>query len=75
MSGRSTLLHGIYVPPPRSCQQQRMSRRARALVILLCFAAIATTALLARDLRDVAASLALGLLLALVVHTVRAAAP
>ena len=73
MRAGGNLLPGIYVPPPLS--RRPLSRRARALVVLLCFAAIATTALLARDVRDIAASFALGLLLALVAQVGRGATP
>jgi hypothetical protein len=48
-----------------------LSRRARAVIMLACFAAIVGTALLANNLRDVLASMALGLLLALVVQLAR----
>lgn len=48
-----------------------LSRRVRAVIVLACFAAIVGTAMLANDLRDVLASMALGLLLALVMQIAR----
>lgn len=52
-----------------------LSRRARAAVVILCFAAIIVTAFLARDLRDVAASMALGLLFVLIIQIKRGMMP
>jgi hypothetical protein len=51
------------------------SRRARVLVIGACLAAIVVTAFLAQDVRDVAASLALGFLFVLVIQLGRRVMP